>query len=74
MTYAGAIFLNAAGAILKYATNFDVRGVEIDTVGVILMIAGALGLLLGLFSDLIWTDRLRRRDAVARDPRVDDRV
>jgi hypothetical protein len=74
MTYAGAIFLIAAGAILKYATNFDVRGVEIDTVGVILMIAGALGLLLGLFSDLIWTDRLRRRDAVARDPRVDDRV
>jgi len=49
MTIAGAIFLIALGAILRYATNLHVEGVSIDTVGLILMIAGAAGLVLSFF-------------------------
>ncbi len=44
----GPIFIIAVGAILRYATNFDVSGVEMDTVGLILMIAGIAALLLSL--------------------------
>ena len=44
----GPIFLIAVGAILKYATDFDISGVDMDTVGLILMIAGIAALLLSL--------------------------
>ena len=44
----GPIFLVAVGAILRYATNFDISGVEMDTIGLILMIAGIAALLLSL--------------------------
>ena len=65
MTLAGGILLIAIGAILKFATNIHVQGVSLDTVGVILMIAGAAGLILGFFQEAIWTDRTRRREAAA---------
>lgn len=70
MTFAGAIFLIAVGAILKFATNFHVQGVSVDTVGVILMIAGAAGLVLALFQELIWS---RRRRAGGEAPAVEER-
>ncbi|HVY95878.1 MAG TPA: DUF6458 family protein [Solirubrobacterales bacterium] len=69
MTFAGAIFLIAVGAILKFATNFHVQGVSIDTVGVILMIAGAVGLILALYQEFIWS-RHRRAGEV---PAVEER-
>jgi cytochrome c oxidase subunit IV len=59
MTIGAGIFLIAVGAILKFATNFHVQGVSIDTIGVILMIAGAAGLILGLFQELVWSRRAR---------------
>jgi hypothetical protein len=43
-----SIFLLAAGAILRYAVDFQVTGVEIHTVGLILMIVGILGLVISL--------------------------
>ncbi len=46
ISFGGPIFLIAVGAILRYATNFTVSGVDMDTVGLILMIAGALILVL----------------------------
>lgn len=46
ISYAGPIFLIAVGAILRYATNFDISGIDMDTVGLILMIAGIAALLL----------------------------
>lgn len=70
MTIGSAIFLLAVGAILRYATNLHVEGVSIDTVGLILMIAGALGLLLALLQETIWSDRLRRREAIAEERRA----
>jgi cytochrome c oxidase subunit IV len=69
MTIAAAIFLIAVGAILKFATNFHVQGVSIDTVGVILMIAGAAGLVLSFFQEAIWSGRARRREAAAVEQR-----
>jgi hypothetical protein len=60
MTIAAGILLIAAGAILRYATNFSVQDVDMDTVGLILMIAGAAGLALSFLQDAIWSDRARR--------------
>jgi hypothetical protein len=70
MTIAAAIFLIAVGAILRYATNIHVQGVSVDTVGLILMIAGAAGLILSFFQDAIWSDRRRRRDALIEEERA----
>jgi hypothetical protein len=44
-----SIFLIALGAILYFAVNADVSGLEISTVGLILMVCGVLGLLITLF-------------------------
>lgn len=57
MTIGAGIFLIAVGAILKFATNFHIQGVYVDTIGVILMIAGAVGLLIGLFQEIVWSRR-----------------
>jgi hypothetical protein len=43
-----SIFLVAVGAILRYAINVTVEGVEIDTVGLILMVVGIIGLVISL--------------------------
>ena len=43
-----SIFLIAVGAILRYAVNVTVEGVEIDTVGLILMVVGIIGLVISL--------------------------
>lgn len=49
MTIGASIFLIAVGAILKFAVTATVADIDIDVVGVILMVAGGLGLLVGLF-------------------------
>ena len=52
-----SIFLIAVGAILTFAISADdVDFVNIDTVGVILMVVGLVGLLLTLF---LWAPRRR---------------
>ena len=58
-----SIFLIALGAILAFAVNADVSGIEISTVGLILMIVGAVGLAISL----MFLSRARR-------PVVGDRV
>jgi hypothetical protein len=40
-----SIFLIAVGAILTFAVNVVADGVNLDTVGIVLMIVGAVGLL-----------------------------
>jgi hypothetical protein len=65
MTIAAGILLIAVGAILRFATNFHVQGIDMDTVGLILMIAGAAGIVLSFLQDVLWTDRVRRRELVA---------
>ena len=53
-----SLFLLAVGAILTFAVNATVSGVDVSTVGIILMIVGGLGLLLSLL--LLSTTRSRR--------------
>jgi hypothetical protein len=47
-----SIFLLAAGAILAFAVEVEASGISINTVGIILMVVGALGLLASL---LFWS-------------------
>jgi hypothetical protein len=48
MTIGASLFCITVGAILHFAVTAELAGIEIQTVGTILMIVGALGLLLGL--------------------------
>ena len=64
-----SIFLLAVGAILAFAVNVDASsGVDLDMVGVILMIVGAIGLLAAL---LFLNDTPWRRREIVEDPADD---
>lgn len=52
-----SIFLIALGAILTFAVNFAISGLDINVVGIILMIVGVIGLIVDL---AIWGPRRRR--------------
>lgn len=60
MSFGFSLFLIAVGAILAFAVNLQIRGVELDVVGYILMAVGAFGL---LYSIIVYN----RRDRVAGD-------
>lgn len=47
-----SIFLLAVGAILTFAVQVEAQGIDLNTVGVILMVVGSIGL---LFSMLFWS-------------------
>jgi hypothetical protein len=49
MYIGGSIVLLAVGAILSFAVQDSISGVDLVVVGYILMAAGALGILLSLF-------------------------
>jgi hypothetical protein len=66
-----SLFLIAIGAILKFAVDASVSGIEIATVGVILMVVGVIGLLISLFFLGEW--RRRYRAPVEERPVVHDR-
>ena len=58
-----SIFLIALGAILRYAINVTVEGIEIDTVGLILLIVGIIGLVISLAVQFLGNgDRPRSAD------------
>jgi uncharacterized protein DUF6458 len=58
-----SLFLIAFGAILRYAVSDSLSGIDIPTIGLILMIVGIVGLLISLFMMTLW-DRDRRRGVV----------
>lgn len=60
MRIGASLFLIAVGAILKFAVTTDVNGVDVGTVGIILMIVGVIGLLITL---AVMTTR-RRTDVI----------
>ena len=62
MGIGAGIFLIAIGAILKFALNVNVQGVDLQTVGVILMIVGVIGIII---EAAIFMPRRRRRVDVA---------
>lgn len=59
MTFGTSIFLIAVGAILRYAVTATVSGIDITTVGLILMIVGIAGLVISLLYMLMWAPRRR---------------
>jgi hypothetical protein len=64
-----SILLIAVGAILRYAVNVHSSTINIETVGLILIIAGILGLILSLLYMAFWADRTRPpRDRYVDDP------
>ena len=72
MAIGTSIFLIAVGAILRFAVQDSIEDIDLSTVGLILMIVGAIGLVIGLWI----TNRYTGRSApVARDERYvrDDR-
>ena len=71
MTFGAAIFLIAAGAILRYATHFKIAGVDEHMIGLILMVAGIIGLIVAAFQEFTATARARRanRDVAYRNTR-----
>jgi uncharacterized membrane protein len=68
MGIGSSLFLIAVGAILTFAVDANVSGIEISTVGLILMIVGVIGLLISIFWMAVWADR--RRGAVVADRAV----
>ena len=75
MGFGVSLVLIAIGAILTWAVNATVSGLEVQTIGVILLIVGAIGLLLSL---LFWSSwggpayfgERRRRTYVEEGPGV----
>lgn len=65
MGIGASIFLIAVGAVLTFAVNYQLSGIDIKVIGVILMIAGAIGAAL---TALVWGPRRRAtRETVVRD-------
>ena len=64
MTMGTGLVLLAVGAILRYAVKDEWDAVNLETVGLILMIAGAIAFIVGT----IYVFGRRRGGAVERDP------
>jgi hypothetical protein len=58
MGIGASIFLIAVGAILTFALERDISGLDVDVIGIILMLAGALGLFMFM---VVWGPQARRR-------------
>jgi uncharacterized protein involved in exopolysaccharide biosynthesis len=62
MTIGGSLFVIAIGAILRYAVEDSIKGVDLPTIGLILMLVGLAGLLFGIYFAFVRPG--------ARDPRA----
>lgn len=72
VTVAASILLLVVGAILYLASDLEIAGVDLDAVGLILIIAGALGVVLGLLQHAAWARRGRRGAVTLDEQRRDD--
>jgi amino acid permease len=72
MTFAGSIFLIVVGAILRFATHIHVKGLDLRTIGLILMIAGFVGLIVAIWQWAVWSRRSRQSEVLVDDRRVAD--
>ena len=59
-----SVFLLALGAVLTFATDIQVSGLDLDAVGVILMLAGVIGIVVFL---VVFAPRNRRSEIVNGD-------
>jgi predicted membrane channel-forming protein YqfA (hemolysin III family) len=72
MSIGASLFLLVVGAILTFAVNVTTSGFNINTIGIILMVAGVIGLLMSL---LFWSSfaPYRRRRVVPGDTVIEER-
>jgi protein-S-isoprenylcysteine O-methyltransferase Ste14 len=63
-----SILLIAVGAILRFAVTATVSGIDIATVGTILLVVGIVGLIISLLYMTLWADRTRGAAVVDRGP------
>jgi hypothetical protein len=73
MAIGTSLFLIAVGAILRYAVSDSIEGIDLQTVGLILMVVGVIGMLISFFMMSLWNrDRggevVERRPVDRRDP------
>ena len=65
MTMGTGLVLLAVGAILRYAVNDELEAINLETVGLILMIAGAIAFVVGAIYAF---GHRREKVVVERDP------
>jgi hypothetical protein len=68
--FGGSLFLLALGAVLAFAVEVEAEGFNLNTIGIILMVVGALGLILTLVSNTA-PRREERTEYVQKDVDVD---
>ena len=73
MSLGVSIFLLVVGAILTFAVDVTTSGFNLNTVGIILMIAGALGLVLSLLFWSSFSPYRRSRTVAGPDTVVEER-
>ena len=75
MRIGGSLILIAVGAVLKWAVTYRTSGINISTVGTILLIVGVIGLVLSLtlYATRRRTDVVRERSVMGA-PGADGRV
>jgi uncharacterized membrane protein YbhN (UPF0104 family) len=69
LTFAGSIFLIVVGAILRFATHLHVKGLDLHTIGLILIIAGVVGLIIAIWQWTVWSRRSRQSEVLVEDRR-----
>lgn len=67
MGIGASLFLIATGAIMAFAINVDASAFDIDTIGVILMVVGAIGALLSMMFWSSWGGFRNRTETIVRD-------
>jgi hypothetical protein len=72
MTFAGSIFLIVVGAILRFAVHVHTKGFTLHTVGLILMIAGVVGLAIAFWQWAVWSRRSRQSEVIVDERRRPD--
>jgi hypothetical protein len=65
-----SLFLIAAGAILAWAVQFESSGIDLNAVGVILLVVGIIGLILSLLFWSSFSPYRRGERTVVRDREV----
>ncbi|HEX9343172.1 MAG TPA: DUF6458 family protein [Actinomycetota bacterium] len=75
MNIGASIFLLVVGAILTFAVNATTHPINVNVIGVILMVTGAGGMLMSLLYWNSWSPWSRRRRVINPGPVLDgDRI
>ncbi len=67
MGITGSLVMIAIGAILAFAVSIDTEGIDLNTVGVILMVIGIIGALVSMMFWSTWGGWGNRRETVVHD-------